>query len=134
MSDWLEITVEITVEIAEIWLAEHTNCPMLDVLNDCAFGQMTIRGNKLGVFHDIVHTPEGSCLIVTHNTAVSRRRNVPTPSLGRLSLSKRILGLTCCIALSRPDQVPCCRRSSAVLMICGMESFTVAIFLKFMNR
>ncbi len=62
------------------------------------------------------------------------RETVHTPSLGRLSLNNRILELICSILLNRAAQTPCCRGSSAVLTMCGIESFTVAIVLKLGTR
>lgn len=52
-----------------------------------------------------------------------------TPSLGRLNLRSRIVGLTWSILLRRADQMSRWRGSSAVLITCGIESLTVAIFL-----
>lgn len=52
---------------------------------------------------------------------------VHTPSLDILNLNRRMLELTCSIRLKVASHKPDCLGSSAVLIIWGMESFTVAI-------
>lgn len=90
-------------------------------------GQQQVNRAKMQLRVELLRSRDG--VILEPSAYVSFILGAPTPSLGRFSLINRILELTCSILPRRAVHTPCCRGSSAVRIMCGIESLTVAMLL-----